>query len=532
MISSVMDRRDFLARVALVAGPAAVGVSIPKLSSGADAPAAPDLYLETSNGWYLQNGKVIWGYARANEWWGGYRGQPTGWWTDMELGPSLIRNDASGVGPNKTEDLDQLSSCTVRYGYPGFEHTPPLWYDRRRDAHDRVARTDSNPVGPFLEMPWARCNQGRAWDGLPLYDLTRFNPWYFARLKEFADHCDRKGCVLFFNFYDQHNLLETQAHYADYPWRPANCLQATGLPDEVPAANVFYDTAHALRQDLHRQYICHCLDNFKQNRNVVFLTGLEFTGPLAFMQFWFETILEWEQKAGRKVHIGLGATRDVVEAMLHDSRYVARVGTIDLRGWHFKSDGTLFAPASGHEVPGRYIGTSDQMTPLQVYKQVREFRQLYPDKAIIHYIDGDQKQTMAFLMAGGSMLVRTLDDVGEYPARYERPLGCENVLTAYELIRTRLSTDLARMRPLDVISRGEGVWCLGEPGKAYLIYMLRGQPFRLDLSEAPGVFEAKWIGLRLGKVFDAFGGTIEGGKIHDLNGLDWRQWMLWLKKRA
>jgi hypothetical protein len=89
----------------------------------------------------------------------------------------------------------------------------------------------------------------------------------------------------------------------------------------------------------------------------------------------------------------------------------------------------------------------------------------------------------------------------------------------------------ARMRALDVVSRADGVWCLGDPGNAYLIYMLRGQPFRLDLSEAPGVFEAKWIGLRLGKVFEAFGGRIEGGKVHDLQGLDWRQWILWLKRR-
>jgi Family of unknown function (DUF6298) len=533
MESSLMDRRAFLARVGWLAGPAALAVSATSSPGAADAPAdnRDTSDLETTNGWYVQGGKVIWGYARANAWWGGYRGQPSGWWTDIELGPSLIRNDPGRVGPNRTEDLDQLTTSMSLYGYPGFEHTPPLWYDRRRDAHDVVARADGNVVPPFLEMPWARSHQGRAWDGLSLYDLTQFNPWYFARLRETADDCDRKGCVLFFNFYNQHNLLETQAHYADYPWRPANCIQATDLPDQVPAANVFYDTTHPVRRELHRHYIWHCLDNLKANRRVVFLTGFEFTGPLAFMQFWFETIFEWERRVGRKVHLGLDGTRDVVEAILNDPRYGPRVGTIDLRGWHFKSDGTLFAPAGGREVPGRYIGGSSQMTPQQVYRQVKEFRQRYPDKAIIHYIDADLKQTMAFLMAGGSMLVRTLDEVREYPAGYEMPLGCENILIAYDLIRTRLAADLARMRPLDVVSRADGVWCLGDPGNAYLIYMLRGQPFRLDLSEAPGVFEAKWIGLRLGKVFEAFGGRIEGGKVHDLQGLDWRQWMLWLKRR-
>jgi hypothetical protein len=121
-------------------------------------------------------------------------------------------------------------------------------------------------------------------------------------------------------------------------------------------------------------------------------------------------------------------------------------------------------------------------------------------------------------------------------------LGCQHILPVYEFIRTHLATDLTRMRPLDIVDKQENVWCLGEPGRAYLIYMLSRPPggsprgfrsgaFRLDLSDAPGSFEAKWIGLSLGKVFDAFGGSLKGGKVLNLAALDWRQWLLWLKKR-
>ena len=560
--ANLVGRRRFLAGLSSLGGSVAIAVSPPNTLGAGPLPQASkssisvmvgtgaeivtesegrklkttrdSLYLETSNGWYIQEGKVISGYARSNnEVWGGFRGRPTGWWTDVAFGPSLIRNDPGQVGPNRTEDLDKLTDNMLQYGYPGFEHTPPLWYDRRRDAHDLDQRTDGNTVGPFLEMPWARSSQGQAWDGLPLYDLTKFNPWYFARLREFAEHCDGKGCVLFFHFYNQHNLLETQAHYVDYPWRPVNCIQATDLPDTIPAANVFYDVTHPLRRQLHRQYIGHCLDNLKHQRNVVFLTGEEYTGPVAFTRFWFETILEWERESGRTVHIGLGATKDVVDSMLRDPRYGPRIGTIDMRYWYYTNDDKMFAPPGGHEVPGRYIEASPGMTPLQVYRQVREYRNQYPDKAIIHNISADQKQTMAFLMAGGSMLVRTLEAVAEYPARYESPLGCENIMTFYQTIRTHLANAFPRMRPLDVVDHPElGVWCLGDPAKVYVIYMLEGRPFRLDLSEAPGAFDVKWIGMRLGKVFDAFGGTLEGGRVHDLRGLDWRQWMLWLKKRA
>jgi len=118
-----------------------------------------------------------------------------------------------------------------------LEHHWGLWYDRRRDDHEMVRRIDGEVWPPFYEQPWARSGVGTAWDGLSKYDLTKFNPWYFARLKSFADLCDRKGLVLVQQTYFQHNILEAGAHWADFPWRPANCLQATGFPEPPPYVN-------------------------------------------------------------------------------------------------------------------------------------------------------------------------------------------------------------------------------------------------------------------------------------------------------
>ena len=538
----------------MAAAAAAPGFIATAQTAGAE-PAASTLpksnesnYLETVNGWYTHNGKPVWGFAQHNQWWGGYRGTPTGWWSDCDLRPSLIRNDPGKIGLNHTEDFDQLTDSMLRDGYPAFEHTPALWFDRRRDTHETIKHSSGNVVGPVFEMPWARSDQGQAWDGLPLYDLTQFNDWYFKRLKDFADLCDRKGCIFYFNFYNQHNLLETQAHYCDFPWRPTNCIQATELPDVNPVANVFYDVSHPLRRQLHQLYIRHCLDVLKDNRNVVLLTGMEFTGPLSFMQFWFDTILDWEKGAGRKMHIGVGATKDVLDAMLQDARYGPRIGTIDTRYFCLDPNGALQALAGGQQIPGRVVQKGDDMAYLQVYKLVREYRDKYPDKAIIRTLDGKQDQAVAFLMAGGSMIVRELGYAREYPATYETPLGCAEILPIYDFLRNNLGEDLLHMKPLDVLNKPDTLFCLGERGKNYLIYMPFGnQWFKIDLTDAPGTYDATWVGMRLGKVFKAigrfdlseesarirgYGGTIEGGKMVDLSGLDWRPWMLWLRKRA
>ena len=108
--------------------------------------------LRIANGWFTQDGRVIWGCAQHNGWWGGYR-QSAGWIRQYKVRTALCRRDPGRVGPSFTEDLDKLTDAMVCYGYPGFEHNYGLWYDRRRDSHDVQKRTDANVEPPFLEQP-------------------------------------------------------------------------------------------------------------------------------------------------------------------------------------------------------------------------------------------------------------------------------------------------------------------------------------------------------------------------------------------
>jgi hypothetical protein len=64
-----------------------------------------------------------------------------------------------------------------------LDHNYGLWYDRRRDDHERIRRMDGEVWTPFYELPFARSGQGLAWDGLSKYDLTKYNLWYWDRLK-------------------------------------------------------------------------------------------------------------------------------------------------------------------------------------------------------------------------------------------------------------------------------------------------------------------------------------------------------------
>lgn len=504
-----------------------------------EAPEKP-AGLRIENGWFVDGDRVVWGYAQHNGWWGGYR-TGNGFWTTYKLRTAITRNDPGRVGPCRTEDLDRLTDNMLRCGYPGFEHNFGLWFDRRRDAHDTGRRTDAKVVGPLLEQPWARGEGDAAWDGLPKYDLTRFNPWYFERLKKFADLCDRKGTILFHNFYNQHCLLETDAHYVDFPWRPTNCIQPTGMPDAIPAANAFYDVSDPVRRRLHRAYIRHCLDVLGSNTNVVHLVSEEYTGPREFVAFWIDTIVEWERETGRDVLVGLGATRDVQDAILADPKRSAAVSVIDLRYWWYKADGALFAPPGGKEVPGRYASCFDvakQSPPGQIYRQVREYRQRYPDKAIIHAIDASREQTWAFLMAGGAILIRRMeyaDSPGprpwDPPADYVAPEDSAIIQPTYDFIRTALAEILPHMQPSDLIRESAApTWCLADDGDNFLVYAPKGDLFRLDLATARGPFRAQWFDPETGRLSDATDGEISGGTAVEFNSPSSHPLVLWLKK--
>src|SRR5262249_56324505 len=115
----------------------------------------------------------------------------TDWWKGHPL-PSRAAESASGitrffpgrVGLGLTDDLAALTERMVANRQALLEHHWGLWYDRRRDDHQMVRRPDGDVSPPFFEQPWARSGKGTAWDGLSKYDLTRFNPWYFSRLKQ------------------------------------------------------------------------------------------------------------------------------------------------------------------------------------------------------------------------------------------------------------------------------------------------------------------------------------------------------------
>jgi len=500
------------------------------LSPGPSKPAEAGGGIEIVNGWFVHDGKVVWGGRNGPDWYQGHMvpGMP------RARGRNIARWSPCKTGRGLTEDLARMTDDLLAVRTPLFEHSYGLWYERRRVNHDTPRRSDAEVWPPFLEQPWARSGKGRAWDGLSRYDLTTFNPWYFGRLREFARLGEAKGVILYYNCYEQHNLLESPSHWVDSPWRPANCLQNTGLPDAIPVGRLFYDTTHPLRSDLQRRYLTKVLDELGLYSGVLFFPSKEYTGPLPWIRNWVDTIVHWEERNDRQVHIGLMCTKDVVDAILTDPVRGPAISVIDTRLWWYLEDGTLYAPRADRNMAPRQYEAEFirarggegvlERSPATVYRTVREYRDRYPDKAVISH--GGEAGAWPVFMAGGAMFTGRLKNAEHGVAG--NPTAAD--LHLVEFIGTHLRDRLQRTMPADLAGNDPAHnWCLAEPGGMILAYASAGGPLTLDLSAVTQPVRARWFDPESGRLATIESGRADGaGKTTFPSPAGDRPWLLWL----
>lgn len=397
--------------------------------------------------------------------------------------PHITRFVPGREGLGLTDRIDSVVNFMKNEKITVLDHNYGLWYDRRRDDHERTRRRTGDVWGPFYEQPFGRSGESSAWEGLSKYDLTRPNAWYWGRLKEFANQSDKEGLLLFHENYFQHNILEAGAHWVDCPWRSANNINDTDFPEPVPftgdkrifMADRFYDVSHPVRRELHKKYIRQCLNNFADNKNVVQLISAEFTGPLHFVEFWLDEIGAWEKETGKHATVALSTTKDVQDAILKDKKRSALVDIIDIRYWHYKSDGTTYAPEGGKNLAPRQHARQmkvGKVTFNEAYKAVSEYREKYPEKAVTFYAQNYPDMAWAVFMAGGSLPV--LPEIND----------------------PSFLNDAAKMH---VEKTGtDGYYKLEKTGLGVIVYSQSKENFALPL--AAGTYSLKQIDQKSGKV--------------------------------
>jgi hypothetical protein len=460
-------------------------------SKAAEIKLAPEMAIK--NGWIVRGNKVLTGNRHSVPWWRGNL-RPK----EISMAKQAITRNVPGrYGLGYTDNLNEVVSWMKQNNYIGVEQNYGLWYERRRDDHERIRRMDGDAWAPFYELPFARSGEGLAWDGMSKYDLTKYNNWYWTRLRQFADQADENGLLLIHQNYFQHNIIEAGAHWVDFPWRSVNNINGTGFPEPPPfagdkriyMAEHFYDLSNPVRKELHRAYIRKCLDNFKDNNGVIQLTGFEFTGPLHFVRFWLETIQEWESETGKKEIIGLSVTQDIQDSILADPKLASVVDLIDIRYWYYREDGSAYAPLGGQSLAPRQqarLVKPGKTSFEQVYHAVHEYRLKFPDKAVMFSADGYDSYAWAVFMAGGSLA---------------------------DLPNVQVPGFLESVSGMSVVEGpGNGQYLLQNKNGESIIYLRKGKQTGLDLRNFKGKFRLLKINPDDGSIIGRQK-IIDGGKV-------------------
>jgi hypothetical protein len=438
--------------------------------------------ISIKNGWIVRGNEVLTGRKNRTTMWRGTTRKSE----LTQASPNLVRFVPGRVGKGLTDDLDTVVTDMLRNNVVAIESFPALWYERRRDDHSRNRRANADVWAPFYEQPFSRSGQGEAFDRLSKYDLTKWNTWYWLRLKQFADLADKSGLLYIEEHYLQHNIIEEGAHWADYPWRAANNINNIGFPENTPyagdkrvfMAEQFYDTTNAVLKQLHRAYIRKSLDNFKGNSNIIHHLGIEYTGPLNFVQFWLDVIGDWENENHQKVMVVLPGTKDVQDAILADPKRSAIVNAIDILQWQYRRDGSLYAPPGGKSIAPRQFERIMEVGETsfdQIYHAVHDLHTRYPNKAIMYSRGRVKFSDWAVFMAGGS--VASLPEIND----------------------RKFFNEAAKMEALANANVDSSQYVLGKKGVGYIIYLTCGQT-EINLPDDKSRYYLKWVNPSTGEM--------------------------------
>ena len=433
-----------------------------------------------TDGHITAGGNLIIGNRYAIPWWSG---RVKDNFAENGAKPAITRFVPGREGTGWTDRIDSVVNYLDKHNYCILDHHYGLWYDLRRTDHERVRRADGDVWAPFYELPFTRTGKGTAWDGLSLYDLKKPNKWYWMRLNEYAKKGAPYGQLLFNQHYFQHNILEAGAHWVDSPWRPVNNINGTDFPEPVPftgdkrvfMAEQFYDLNNAKLKELHRQYIRQCLENTKDNGNVIQLISDEYTGPLHFVRFWLQTIKEWEKETGNNTLVALSCTKDAQDAVLADPALSEVVDIIDIRYWHYNTDG-LWAPPAGKNMAPRQFMRKMKVGKTgfaEAYKAVSEYRTKYPEKAVTFFSQQYPQYGWAILMGGGS---------------------CPNI----PVHNNKFLKDAARMQPQTENNATANYIVSGKSDVGYIIYALNDKDIKLNVE--PGKYRINSINGKTGDI--------------------------------
>jgi hypothetical protein len=393
------------------------------------------------------------------------------WNNLIDMGP--------GVPPPAFDDAAYLDFLD-RHGHNFIR----LWawdsvtWDSR--ANGRLRKDTVHNVAP---LPWARTGPGNATDGRPKFDLSKFDPDYFERLRDRVSVAGKRGIyvsVMMFEGWGLRHGNRGRAAPEGWAWRAHpfhsdnNINGVNGDVDGDGITGEVHSLANPKVNELQAAYVRKVVDTVHDLDNVLYEVINE--GGQKEWDWWVaKTVRDYERTKPKQHPIGITG---------HGAEKLADM---------------LASPADWIS-PGRNDGYGED-PPAWDGKKVSLL-----DTDHIWGVGGNPGWVWkSFLRGHNPLFMDPYDDSVLAAGRPEQWEPLRRALGHARRLSERLN--LAAMAPHNELSSSK--YCLAQPGTAYVVWVPVGGEVSVDLSSAKGTFAVEWVHPTDGRMTEAV--AVEGG---------------------
>ncbi len=183
------------------------------------------------------------------------------WYNLVDMGPE---------DPPKPFDYDAYLEWMKRYDHNFMRMWTwemVKWDTKANGAH---ARKD---VTTFYAAPhpWLRCGDGKALDGKPKFDLTKFDPAYFNRLRQRVDAARQKGIYVSIMLFEGWAMQNIEGGWKLHPFNPQNNVNGVNGDSNGDGKGLeVYELAVNAVTDIQKAYIRKIIDTVNDLDNVLY----------------------------------------------------------------------------------------------------------------------------------------------------------------------------------------------------------------------------------------------------------------------
>ncbi len=375
---------------------------------------------------------------------------------------SHVWNNLVDMGPSDPPaalDFTAYLDFLTRYGHNfirlwTWEHVS---WDTR--ANGRWGKPKPHQVMP---LPWLRTGPGEARDGKPKFDLTKFDPTYFQRLRDRVSEAARRGIYVSVMLFEGWAMQRIPDAWQSHPFHPDNNIN--GLDGDLNRDGRGLEI-HTLsqRRVTQRQeaYVRKVIETVGDLDNVLYeISNENHPASTDWQYHMIRFVKQSESQRSRQHPVGM---------------------TFQYSGG---SNKTLFESPADWISPNPQGGYRDN-PPANDGRKV-----ILVDTDHLWGIGGNRGWVWKSFLRGHNPIFMDPYDgsvLGKPGDRQWEPIRRAMGVTRRLAEQLDLKTLLPHGR---LASTG---YCLANPGKTYLVYLPRGGEVTVDLSRGSGSFRGVWI---------------------------------------